>query len=77
VPYRAVAHIGGKTLFLLTRSYRHQSLPSVPEHAYIQPSRPIAIAKWDYTNPEGLLETYELGRQDARRFLQSPLPRRP
>jgi len=72
VPYRAVAHIGGRTLFLLTRSYRPHSLPSVREHAYIQPSRPIAISKWDYTNPEGLLETYELGKQDARRFLQSP-----
>ncbi len=71
VPYRAVDDVGGKTLFLLTRSYRHSSLPSIPEHAYIQPSRPIAVSKWDYTNPEGLLETYELGRQDARHLLQS------
>ncbi len=75
VPYRAVDDVGGNTLFLLTRSYRHQSLPSNPEHTYIQPSRPITISKWDYTNPTGLLETYELGREDGKRFGQSQLER--
>lgn len=76
VPYRAIDDVGGNTLFLLTRSYRHQSLPSNPEHTYIQPSRPITISKWDYTNPTGLLETYELGREDGKRFIRSRMERR-
>lgn len=71
VPYRAIDDVGGYTLFLLTRSYRENSLPAIPGHTYAQPSRPITISKWDYTNPSGLLETYELGRADGRRFRQS------
>lgn len=68
VPYRAIEAIGGKTLFLLTRRYQDKTLPSISGHTYVQPSRPIAISKWDYTNPDGLREAYELGRKDGKRF---------
>jgi len=68
VPYRAIEDAGGKTLFLLTRWYPDKTLPSISDHTYAQPSRPIAISKWDYTNPDGLRDAYELGREDGKRF---------
>jgi hypothetical protein len=33
---------------------------------YAQPSRQIRIDKFDYANPEGLQETYELGFSDGK-----------
>ncbi|HNH08733.1 MAG TPA: patatin-like phospholipase family protein, partial [Leptospiraceae bacterium] len=30
-----------------------------------KPSRPLRITSFDYTNPEGLIDTYELGKYDA------------
>jgi predicted acylesterase/phospholipase RssA len=58
-----------RTLVLLTRSYR--SLPPARgELLYLGPSRPIPIRKWDYTSPELLDRTYELGQRDGEAFLR-------
>lgn len=35
----------------------------------VKPSRPIPISSFDYTNPEGVKECYELGKADALRLL--------
>ncbi len=73
VPYRAIEDANGKILFLLTRRYPSKTIPSISGHTYVQPSRPIGISKWDYTNPDGLRDAYELGREDGKRFRQSKL----
>ncbi|WP_444901737.1 patatin-like phospholipase family protein [Microbulbifer sp. SSSA007] len=36
---------------------------------YVQPSRRLPIKSWDFTNPEALTETFEIGRVDGRAFL--------
>jgi predicted acylesterase/phospholipase RssA len=56
-------------LVLLTRHYGEQKVPSVDGRTYVQPSREIPIQKWDYTSPELIQQTYELGRSDGERFL--------
>ena len=57
-------------LVLLTRRYPPQLLRGRPGIAYIQPSRPVPVAKWDYTSPELLQESYDLGQSDARALLE-------
>lgn len=57
-----------RTLVLLTRSYG--ALPRAPDRLYVGPSRPIPIRKWDYTRPDLLAETYDLGRRDGEAFLR-------
>jgi hypothetical protein len=41
----------------------------------VQPSEPIKIDKFDYANPEGLQETFNLGLRDGREFGRSCAPR--
>ena len=55
-------------LVLLTRRYSAEQLGRDPRLRFVQPSRPIPIAKWDYTRPDLLQETYDLGRRDGERF---------
>lgn len=55
-------------LVLLTRNYDPARIPAVSNRTYVQPSRPISVSKWDYTNPEGLQEAYDLGRADGEAF---------
>ena len=57
----------GETLVLLSKRYR-RPLPHRPGRLYVQPSEPIRIDKFDYANPEGLEETYQLGRRDGAGF---------
>lgn len=57
----------GTTLVLLSKRYR-QVLPAAGQRVYVQPSEPIRIDKFDYANPAGLQETYELGLRDGTRF---------
>lgn len=57
------------TLILLTRQYSPDGIPKVAGRTYVQPSKPITIYKWDYTNPQGLQDAYDLGREDGRTFL--------
>ena len=66
------------TLVLLTRRYPEAAIPKVAGRTYVQPSRPTPVAKWDYTSPGKIQETYDLGRLDgeafARRWLRDPQP---
>jgi len=57
----------GKTLVLLSKRYR-QDLPAPGQRVYVQPSQPIKLDKFDYANPEGLQETYDLGVRDGVAF---------
>lgn len=63
------------TLVLLSRRYR-DSLPTPktgqePAITYAQPSRPIGLDKFDYANPNGLQEVFDLGLEDGERFAAS------
>jgi len=59
-----------RMLVLLSRHHPEASLPRVPGRTYVQPSEPIPVAKWDYTNPEAVHATYDLGRADGERFVR-------
>jgi predicted acylesterase/phospholipase RssA len=68
VPVEAVAE--AKTaLVLLTRPHLRAALPEIPGRTYVAPSRPIPVAKWDYTSPALVQETYDLGRRDGESFV--------
>lgn len=59
----------GQTLVLLSKRY-HGPLPRHPGRIYVQPSEPIRLDKFDYANPDGLRETYELGLMDGKRYAE-------
>lgn len=59
----------GQTLVLLTRQF--PKVPSIAGHTYVQPSRPIPVSVWDYTDDAGLQATFDLGRRDAEMFCSS------
>lgn len=59
----------GRTLILLTRHYRR--LPEVPERTYVSPSEETPADKIDFTDPEKLRKTWELGQRDGRLFLET------
>jgi predicted acylesterase/phospholipase RssA len=63
-------------LVLLTRDYGEAKLPRVPGRTYVQPSRPIPIQKWDYTSPQLVQQTFDLGRRDGEAFAASHRERR-
>lgn len=60
----------GLTLVLLSKQYK-QPLPTVVNRVYVQPSEAIKIDKFDYANPEGLQQVYDLGLKDGRQFADS------
>ena len=66
VPIDPVAINKGDSLVLLTRNF--DRLPTVAGRTYVQPSEPIPVSAWDYTNGVALQATYDLGRRDAERF---------
>jgi predicted acylesterase/phospholipase RssA len=66
VPAAAVDADDGPTLVLLTRRYAR--LPSHPGRVYVQPSAPVPVSAWDYTNPKGLQAAFDLGRRDGASF---------
>lgn len=57
----------GLTLVLLSKRYKHP-LPKSTKRVYVQPSEPIKIDKFDYANPAGLQEVYDLGLKDGKNF---------
>lgn len=69
VPTLLAADEPGETLVLLSRRYE-SSLPTRPRMTYVQPSKQVKIDKFDYANPDGLQETFELGLTDGVRFAQ-------
>ena len=67
IPVRLAADQPGQTLVLASRRYE-RALPSTGRVTWVQPSEPIEIDKFDYANPEGLQQTFELGLRDGREF---------
>lgn len=55
-------------LVLLTRRYAAQELRSRPGVTYAQPSRPLAISKWEKANADLVRQTYEQGLRDGELF---------
>lgn len=72
VPTEGVTEKNGQTLVLLTRPF--SSLPSISGHTYVQPSQPIPVRVWDYTNHAALQATFDQGRRDGDMFCDSLLP---
>lgn len=66
VPTDGVAQENDRTLVLLTRQFAR--LPSIAGHIYVQPSQPIPVRVWDYTNDNALQATFDLGRRDGEKF---------
>lgn len=66
VPIEGVAQNAGETLVLLTRPF--SKLPSVAGRTYVQPSRPVPVGAWDYTNEAAVQCAFDLGRRDGERF---------
>lgn len=66
VPTGGIADADGLTLVLLTRPFA--SLPAIAGHTYVQPSQPIPVHVWDYTNDSALQASYDLGRRDGESF---------
>lgn len=58
----------GRTLVLLTREFRNT--PKDPRRLYVAPSRETPADKIDFTDPEKLRKTWELGRRDGEAFLE-------
>ncbi len=69
VPLAALDPEEGPTLILLTRRYPPDRLETPPDRVYLQPSRPVEVSKWDYTDSGGLQSAYDLGRRDGELFL--------
>jgi predicted acylesterase/phospholipase RssA len=57
----------GSTLILLTRRYRN--IPDVPGRRYVMPSEEVPADKIDFTDPEKLRRTWDLGESDAHDFI--------
>lgn len=57
-----------RVLVLLTR--RYDELPQSKRVTYTQPSRPIPIGVWDYTNPRAIQDAFDLGRRDGEAFVK-------
>ena len=57
-----------RTLVLLTRAFPEDAVPQEPGLTYVAPSQPIPVAKWDYTSPQRIRRTFELGQRDGERF---------
>jgi len=68
VPVAALKGYSGDSLVMLSRQYPEDKIPETPGRIYVQPSEPIPITKWDYTNPQGLQAAYDLGRRDGENF---------
>ena len=69
VPAAAVDADDGPTLVLLTRRYLR--LPRHPARVYVQPSAPVPVSAWDYTDAEGLQAAFDLGRRDGEEFVRA------
>jgi hypothetical protein len=70
VPLLAIAPGEGPTLVLLSRRYAPELLRGHHGVTYLQPSRDIGISKWDYTNPQGVRDAFDLGQRDGEAYLR-------
>jgi len=67
VPVAPTVNSPGPTLVLLSRPYR--DLPRIPGRLYVQPSQPVPVSAWDYTDPQAVEATFRQGQRDGERFL--------
>lgn len=58
------------TLVLLSRPYPQTNRLGHPHCTYVQPSQKATVSAWDYTSPDGILNTYEAGKKDGEDFLR-------
>jgi hypothetical protein len=71
VPVHAVEP-GRTTLVLLSRQYlRHAPVFAREGRVYVQPSAPIPVTQFDYTDHSKLVATYAMGQRDGQAFLAS------
>jgi len=70
VPVKILDENEKNVLVLLTRFYPPEKIPHIRGRLYVQPSQPIEVDKWDYTNPKGLRDAYDLGRHDGKIFIE-------
>ena len=66
VPIDGIPSDGIETLVLLTHHF--QRLPTFDGSIYVQPSQPIQVGTWDYTDARALQATFDLGRRDGEAF---------
>jgi len=59
------------TLVLLSFRYDSWKIPRLPGRVYVQPSQEVPIAEWDYTSPDLIQATYDLGRRDGEAFARA------
>ncbi len=59
----------GPALILLSFPHGPTNRTEGANRTYVQPSGDIPITQWDYTNPEGVQQTFDMGRADGERFL--------
>lgn len=67
VPLSAVADCR-RPLVLLSR--HEPALPAGGREVYACPSEPVPVSSWDFSSPDKVVETFELGRRDGTRFRQ-------
>jgi predicted patatin/cPLA2 family phospholipase len=74
VPVGALDATPGRVLVMVTRRYpRPQTFVlshGEQQRIYVQPSRKVPIASWDYTQPAQMQPAYDLGRADGETFLR-------
>lgn len=73
VPVSALDCASSPALVLLTRPHAETEIPRENGHRYVWPSQPVPVAKWDYTSPEKVQATFELGLRDGERFVRGGL----
>ena len=60
-----------RPVFPHPRISRHvRDLPRGGRELYTCPSKPVPIRTWDFSSPDKVVETFELGRSDGARFLR-------
>lgn len=58
----------GQTVILLTRDYKR--IPETPGRIYVSPGTETPADKIDFTDPQKLRDTWDLGARDAERYLR-------
>jgi len=70
VPVVAIDENESDTLILLSRQYKEESIPKLSNRVYVQPSESLEIKRWDYSSPEKIQKTYDIGRKDGEAFFK-------
>jgi predicted acylesterase/phospholipase RssA len=68
IPLSGLPEKWEKTLVLLTT--KPSSLSCFPGIVYAEPSRDLAVASWDYSNPNKIDDLYAVGKKDGSEFLK-------